>query len=169
MDRHWPMLWLLLPLMLVACSEEVSPAEQARIDEAKIAAVERANIIPPNPVSPQKMHYPDYETNDLFGAGCAFAPKGGGLGAVALTRAEVAYLKLDDEVVRFAPDKGGRKAPFATWQKYDGRIHSITLDFAAGSGSAAGADTVEYPAELTIRDGRDQIVYRAAGLAQCGY
>ncbi len=156
-------------VMLGACSEDVSSAEKARIDAAKIAAVERANIVPPEPVSPQKIHYPDYEANDLFGAGCAFAPKGGGLGAIALTRAEVAYLKLDNKVVRLAADKGAAEAPFATWQKYDGRTHSIRLEFAPGNGSTSGTETVEHRAELTILNGRDQIVYSSPGAVQCGF
>jgi hypothetical protein len=169
MDRRLFTLCLASAVTLAACSEEVSPAERERIDAAKIAAVERANIVPPDPVSPQKIRYPDYEANDLFGAGCAFVPAGGGLGAIALTRADLAYLKLDEKVVRLAADKGGEKAPFATWEKYDGRIHSILLEFAPDDGKASGTETVEYPADLTIRNGRDQIVYRVSGIAQCGF
>lgn len=160
-------LLLLTPLLLGACSDDVTPAEQARIDAAKIAAVERANIVPADPVSPQKILYPDMEANDLFGAGCAFAPDGGGLGAIALTQGEVAYLKLENEIVRFAADKGSAQAPLATWEKYDGKVHSFRLTFGSGEQKASGIDTVDYPAKLTIRNGRDQIVYAADGLAQC--
>ena len=155
--------------LLGACSEDVSPVEKARIDAAKIAAVERANIVPPDPVSPQKIHYPDYEANDLFGAGCAFAAADAGLGAIALTRSEVAYIKLDGKIARLAADKGGAKAPHATWQKYDGKDHTILLKFASGDGEAYGTQTVKYPVNLTIRNGRDQIVYQTEGFAQCGF
>lgn len=154
--------------ILGACSEDISPAEKARIDAEKIAAVERASIVPPDPVSPQKIHYPDYEANDLFGAGCAFAPADAGVGAIALTRSEVAYLKLDGKIARLAADKGGAKAPYATWQKYDGKTHTIRLEFTLGDGEASGTQAVKYPVKLTIRNGRDQIVYQAEGFAQCG-
>jgi len=160
---------LLSTLTLGACSADVSPTEQARIDAAKIADVERANIIPPNPVSPEKILYPDYEANDLFGAGCAFAPKDEGLGAIALTQNEVAYLKLDGKIVRFVADKGSKKAPFATWETYDGKSHSIRLDFARGNGRASGSQTVSYTAKLSIRNGRGQTIYQTEGTAQCGF
>lgn len=160
---------LLSTTMLGACAEEVNPAEQARIDAAKIAAVERASIVPPDPIALQKIHFPDYEANDLYGAGCAFAPANEGLGALALTRSEVAYIKHDDKIVRLAADKGGTKAPYATWQKYDGKTHTILLEFAPDDGEASGAQAQKYPVNLTIRNGRDQIVYQAVGFAQCGF
>lgn len=169
MKRRMPLSIMLLYALTGACSEDISPARQARIDADKIAAVERANIVPPDPVSPQKIHYPDYETNDLFGAGCAFAAADTGQGAIALTRNEVAYIKLDGKIARLAADKGGAKAPYATWQKYDGRKHTILLEFAHGGGEASGTQTIKYPAQLTIRNGRDQIVYQADGFAQCGF
>lgn len=163
------LLCLVSTTMLGACSEEVSPTEKARIDAAKIAAVERANIVPPDPVSPQKIYYSDYETNDLFGAGCAFAADDAGLGAIALTRSEIAYIKLDGKIDRLAADKGGAKAPYATWQSYDGKNHTILLEFAPGDGEASGTQSVKYSVNLTIRNGRNQIVYQTEGFAQCEF
>lgn len=163
------LLCLVSATMMSACSEDVSPAEKARIDAAKIAAVERASIVPPDAVSPQKIHYPDYEANDLFGAGCAFAAADAGMGAIALTRSEVAYIKLDGKIARLAADKGGAKAPFATWQKYDGQAHTILLEFARVDGEISDDQAGKYPVSLTIRNGRDQIVYQTQGFAHCGF
>lgn len=169
MDRRTTLLIIVTAGLLGACAEEVNPAEQARIDAAKIAAVERANVVPPDPISPQRIDFPDYEENDLYGSGCAFIPEGDALRPIALTQGKVAFMKIDNKVVRFAPDNGSRQGPFATWQKYDGKVHSIRLLFAPGEGKASGTETVAYPADLTIRNGHDQIVYQASGVAQCGF
>lgn len=169
MDRRATILLTLAVGFFAACAEEISPAEQERIDAAKIAAVERANIVPPDPVSPQKIDFPDYEENDLFGSGCSFVPEGEGPDPIALTQGAAAFMKLDGKIVRFAPDKGSKQGPFATWQHYDGKVHSIRLEFAPGDGKASGTETVAYPAAITVQNGRDQTVYEASGSAQCGF
>lgn len=169
MDRRTTLVFMVTAALLGACAEEVSPAEQARIDAEKIAAVERANVVPPDPVSPQRIDVSDYEDNNLFGSGCAFMPEGGELRPIALTQGKGAFMKIDGKMVRFAPDNGSRQGPFATWQKYDGKVHSIRLLYEPGDGKASGTETVAYPATFTVRNGRDQIVYEASGLAECGF
>lgn len=164
--RH---LVLVAALALAACGDgEVTPEEQARIDDAKIAAVKAAQIIPPTPLSPDKILYPDIEQNNLYGAGCAFVPEGGGLGAIALTQADVGYMKIDDKIERFAADKGSATAPVGTFAKYDAGAYSLRLDLADEKGKRSGMETTDFNARLTVRNERDQIVYEAAGLAQCG-
>ncbi|MDZ4307331.1 hypothetical protein [Allopontixanthobacter sp.] len=169
MDQRTAFMLIVATSVLVACAEEVSPAEQARIDAEKIAAVERASIVPPDPISPQRIDFRDYEESNLYGSGCAFIPEGGALDPIALTQAERAYMKVDDTIVRYASDKGGKQGPMGTWQKYDGKVHSIRLLFAPGEGKASGSETVTYPATLSVFNGRDQIVYRASGSANCGF
>ncbi|MGB3377725.1 MAG: hypothetical protein WBA55_03020 [Allopontixanthobacter sediminis] len=169
MERRATFLLFAAASLFGACAEEVNPAEQARIDAEKIAAVERANIVPPDPISPQRIDFPDYEENDLYGSGCAFVPKGTAMHPIALTQGETAFMKIDDKMVRFAPDKGSKQGPFGTWQKYDGKVHSVRLLVAPGDGKASGSETVAYPATISIRNGRDQIVYQASGTAQCGF
>ena len=63
-------------LLAASCAkEEPSPAEQERLDQADIAAVQAAQVPPPTPVEPERILYPDIEKHDMFGAGCSFAPR----------------------------------------------------------------------------------------------
>jgi hypothetical protein len=160
---------LILPFVLAACaSEEPSAAEKEAHDEAKIAAVEQAQEIPPTPISLEPIAYPDIEKHDLFGASCAFAPDGGGLGALVLAMEKGAYIKLDGKIERLAPDPGSPELPLGARGKYDGKRNSLILDLAEGEGEQEGMETVNFPARLVVRNERDQVVYEADGVAQCG-
>ncbi|MXP14035.1 hypothetical protein GRI44_04650 [Altererythrobacter confluentis] len=155
-------------LALSACGDaEISAEEQKRIDDAKIAAVKAAQIIPPTPLTPEPILYPDIEKNDLFGAGCAFIPAGEGTGPLVLTQADVAFMKIDDEIERFAADKGSPKGPVGTYEKYDAGAYSLSLVI-DGDGKQSGMETTDFDGNLTVRNERDQTVYSADGLAQCG-
>lgn len=160
---------MLLPVVLTACAaEEPSATERAAEDEAKIAAVEQAQEIPPTPISLEPIGYPDIEKHDLFGASCAFAPEGGGLGAHVLAKEDGAYIKLDGKVERLAPDPGSPELPLGARGKYDGKRNSLILDIGREEGKQSGMETVNYPARLIVRNERDQVVYEASGIAQCG-
>ena len=164
--RHFA---LVLPLALAACAaEEPTAAEQAARDEAKIAAVEQAQEIPPQPITLEPIGYPEIEKHGLFGASCAFAPEGGGLGAHVLAKEDGAYLKLDGQLERLAPDPGSPELPLGARGKYDGKRNSLILDIAQAEGEQSGTETVNYPARLIVRNERDQVVYEANGIAQCG-
>lgn len=160
---------ILLPLVLAACAaEEPSAAEKNAREEADIAAVEKAQEIPPQPVTLEAIAYPDIEKHDLFGAGCNFAASGGGLGALVLAMEQAAYIKVDGKIERLAPDPGSPELPLGARGKYDGKRYSILLDIAEGEGKQDGIETVNFPARLVVRNERDQVVYEASGLAQCG-
>ena len=105
---------LLVPVaLLVACESEPTEAErQARVD-----AVEKANAGIAIPIEPEKIHYPDIEKNELYGASCAFAPEGSGMGAILLAMDDAAHMKLEGEIVSFAPDKGVQKGPQIAWNQ----------------------------------------------------
>ncbi|MGN6499966.1 MAG: hypothetical protein ACTHKM_07440 [Tsuneonella sp.] len=161
--------WLCPLLLLAACGKpEPTPAEQNARAEADIAAVEKAQDIPPVPISLEVIGYPDIEKNHLQGAGCAFAPKDGGLGALLLANEGAAYIKIDGKLERLAPDPGSPKLPLGAHGKYDGKVHSLVLDIGEGEGQQSGMETMNYPAELMVRNERDQVVYQANGTAQCG-
>jgi hypothetical protein len=53
------------------------------------------------------------------------------------------------------------------WRQYDGKEHSLKLDIDQGAVSSSATQTVNYPAELEIRDPYDQLVYGAKGTLQC--
>ena len=155
-------------LVLTSCgAAEVSAEEQAQIDAAKIAAVEKAAILPPVPVSLEPITFTDIEENDLFGAGCSFV-SAGSKDVIVLAQPDRALLKLDGKISRLAADKGSPLGPIASNSKYDGKEHSLKLKFAENEGRASGVETVNFPANIEIRNGRDQIVYGADGEAQCG-
>jgi hypothetical protein len=160
--------WL-LPLLAAGCgAPDPTPAQQNARDEADIRAVEKAQEIPPTPITLQPIGYPDIEKNKLYGAGCAFAAKDGGLGTLLLAKEQSAYIKIDGKLERLAADAGSPKLPTGARGKYDGKVHSLVLDIGEGEGQQSGMEAMTYPAELVVRNERDQVVYQASGAAQCG-
>ena len=153
-----------LLLALAACSSEPDEAER----QADVAEVEANQEAPAEVLELQPILYPDIEKNDLYGAGCSFAPDGGGLGAVALGLADEGYLKRNGEIVRLAADKGSDELPYLARRKYDGTDYSFTLDLDRESGAPTGDETSDYSGTLTVRDGKDRVVYSSTGIAQCG-
>lgn len=158
----------LLVLLLVGCGAEQTPAEKAAADAKAVAEVEANQAPPPEPFGPEPIRYPDIERNQLYGAGCSFAPDGGGLGALAMATVDEGYMKRDGEILRFAADKGSARNPLGSWRKYDGRRFSFTLELAPGAGKPSGMETTDFKADLTVRDGKQNVVYSAKGIAQCG-
>ena len=157
-----------LALVLISCGEDISPDEQRALDENDIATVEALQTPPPQPIVPQPITYPDIEKHDLFGAGCNFAPDGGGLGAIVLAQPEIGYMKIDNSIERFAPDVGSASMPLGTFAKYDGTAHSFRLSFREEEGEQSGMETVDFKAQLVVRNSSDAVVYEADGIAQCG-
>lgn len=155
-------------LSLAACSEEPDPREQAREDAAAIAAVEAAQVPPPQPVNLSAITFPDVERENLFGAGCNFAPTGGGMGAIAIAQNEAGYLKVDGRIERFAPDTGSAEIPYGGREKYTSTNRSFRLMVDTSAVQQTGYETVDYPGRLIIRDSRDRVVYEAGGIVQCG-
>ncbi|MXO73826.1 hypothetical protein GRI40_01130 [Altererythrobacter aerius] len=156
-------------LMLSACAEEEgpSPAEKARMNEAAVAEVKAAQVPPPTPVTPDTIGFADVEQYDLFGAGCNFALADSGT-PVALLQPERGYMKIDGKLVPFAPDAGSDVLPLGTRSRYTGAAWSLILDLSSAEGKQSGMETVDYPARFVLRNDRDQIVYQASGIAQCG-
>ena len=157
---------ILVALALSSCGP--SAEEQARQDAADVAEVRANQIPPPEQLSPEPILYPDIEQNDLFGAGCNFVAEGGGMGAIALAKPDVGYMKRSGKLLTFAADKGSAQQPLGSWRKYDGKKYGFILDLESKTGEQAGIETVNFPARLTVRDGRGQKVYESVGTAQCG-
>lgn len=157
-----------LALLAAACAEDGrSPAEKARQDDADVAAVKAAQVPPPSPVTPERILYPDIERYKLHGAGCNFAPEGS-MAAIALAQPAHGYMKIDGKLEAFAPDAGSGDGPLGTKGKYTAGAWSFVLDLAEEEGKQSGSETVNFPARLVLRNDRDQIVYEASGVAQCG-
>ena len=153
-----------MALALAACSGGPSAAEKRAADDRAVAQVEavQKQKPPAKPIAPRPILFGDIQQYSLFGAGCAFAP-GGSMGAVLLTREKVAYLKLDDRLVRFASDPGSAKFPLGTVSRYIGKEFAASLSRLGEPG-----DGLRFAGHLTITDPYDQIVYDADGEVQCG-
>ncbi len=154
----------ILALSLAACSSEPTEEERA----AAVAEVEASQTPPPQQIELEPIRYREIEQNDLYGAGCNFAPKGSGLSAVALAMADTGHFLYGDELVTLAADKGSAELPYLARREYDGTDYSMTLDLDEAAGKESGEETSDYPARLTIRDRNEQVVYRKTGIAQCG-
>jgi hypothetical protein len=162
-------IWV-IPLVLAAagCGDrEPSAREKALRDEADVEAVKAAQQAPPAPVTPDKILYPDIEKYDLYGAGCNFAPEGS-MAAIALAQTGRGYMKIDGKIEAFAPDAGSSDLPLGAKGKYTAGAWSFLLDIGEGEGEQDGIETVNFPARLVLRNDRDQVVYEASGVAQCG-
>ena len=158
---------LFLGLALAACGSEQDPQDKAASDAAASAEIRAANVPPAIPVTLEPIAYDDIEANDLIGIGCSFALSRDAEGAMAVTMVEAAYVKHDNEIERLAPDMGSAEMPFGTRANYDGTGYGLEMT-TRGKGEAIGGETTLYDATLTLRDGRDRIVYEREGVARCG-
>ena len=151
-------------LALAACADE--PTEEER--QAAVAQVEANQAPAPETLELEGIGYPDIEKNDLYGAGCSFAPDGGGMGAVAIAMADEGYLKHKGEILTFAADSGSKELPYLARSKYDGKAYSLSLAIDEASGAPSGMETSDYSGELTVEDQYGGVVYQATGIVQCG-
>ena len=163
------MRWIiaLAPLALAACGEQSAEEKEAE-RKAAVAEVEANQKPPPEQLTLDPIRYPEIEKYDLFGAGCSFTPDGQGLGTVVLANPDKGYFIRDGELQALAADMGSAELPYLARRKYDGLAYSFTLDLDDGSGEQSGYETTDYRGRLAIRDGADNILYRAEGLVQCG-
>ncbi len=152
-------------LMLAGCGgEERDPAA----DAADVAEVRAMHDNPPAvPIEPQRISYSDIERNDLFGAGCGFAPANS-LSVIALAQPERGFLKLDGKIVTLSPDKGGASLPLDSWQDYAGSDYAFTLMRTGVDGEDTGMENTSWPGSLIITDVKGKTVYEAEGTLQCG-
>lgn len=159
---------MLLPLLAAACSGD-KPAGTAAQDARDIAQVNAAqNAKPPaKPISPQPILYFDVTKNKLYGSGCNFVSADGGMGAVLLAQNEKAFMKLDDNIVALAADKGSTALPQGGWSRYSGKEYALTLT-KLDSAAAKKAGVIDmFDGHLVVTDPHDQIVYQAKGNVQC--
>jgi hypothetical protein len=156
-------------LLLAACQREPTAAEQAAADAHDIAMVEAAQDRNPpiQPLSPQPITSTELNERELTGARCAFEPRGS-REPVLLAFESKAVMLIDGSPSSFAGDSAGPPGPVGTWQHYVGKALSLRLVKGGGDGVEAGSDALEWPAELTVRDEYDRIVYTRQGLLRCG-
>lgn len=140
-------------------------------DEEPVPDMDRINqeaLGGPEAIELEGIRYPDIEKNNLYGAGCAFTPDGGGLAPVVLAMRDGGYLKINGEIERFAPDAGSAEQPYNARSKYDSLERSFELSVNENDAAQSGYETVNYPAKLIVKDSMGRVVFNAAGIAQCG-
>jgi len=161
-------LMMLMPLLAAACSGG-NPAKDAAQDAKDIAAVNAAQDAKPpaKPIAPQPILYFDVTKNKLYGSGCNFVASDGGMGAVLLAQNEKAFMKLDDNIVALAADKGSTALPQGGWSRYSGKEYALTLTKIDGGNTKKAGVIDMFDGQLVVTDPHDQIVYQAKGNVQC--
>ncbi|MCL6251102.1 hypothetical protein M3P36_08610 [Altererythrobacter sp. KTW20L] len=159
-------LWMVPPLLLAGCAEEISPQEQEMRDAQAVAALERANSVQPplTEVVPETIEAEDVERYDIKGASCSYAP-GTSLGVRVVARQADAFMKVDGEVLRFASDPGARALPMETRSLYNGRSYSLRLELANEDAAPAAGTRME--GTITLRDRWERVVYSGSGQVTC--
>ena len=155
----------LVVVALAACGPTAE--EEAERQEA-IAKVKDGLEPPVEELVLDPIRYPEIEKHELYGAGCSFAPDGGGISAVAIAMADEGYMISDGELLRFAADAGSMELPYLAREKYTRREYSFTLKLDEAEGSQSGDETFDYRGTLNVRDSLDRTIYEAPGLVQCG-
>ncbi len=147
-----------LPLVtgLSACGEQVTPEEQAQIDEEAVEMVRNANDADPplEEIALDIITPADVVDFDIEGARCVYMP-GTNSGPRLITRSLDAFIKLDGDVQRLAADSGSLELAQGTRTLYNGRAYVVRLEITAGEGS------------ITIRDAYDRVVYAGSGPVDC--
>lgn len=101
----------------------------------------------------------DYEIKRLRfrSAGCVFSPGTGGHGAMVLAMQEAGYMRVQDQMVRFAADDGSAMLKQGIRARYFGTSHWFKLTFTDDQGGA----------HLIVGDHADNIVFESDGKAWC--
>ena len=156
-------------ILLSGCERSLSPAEQKRKDAADVAAVEAIQKVAPpiKPINLQRITLEEITAKNLSGAGCSFSTTSP---AEPLVLALVgrALIKVDDNIVMLISDNGGAKLEMGAWEHYLGKQYTLTIKRVPGDGKPAGAESVRYSGEVTVRDAWDRVVYSSQGLLDCG-
>lgn len=167
---------LVLAMMVAACTDDVSDAEQESENAALAERVREANDAGPplDQVVPETIDYPDMEANDLLGTSCSYAP-GTSMGVRVIARESDAWMKIDGELMRFAADPGSRELPAKTRTSYNGTEYSLRLEIgdaeaegdAVAEGEGETEDTV-LEGTMWLYDRWDRVVYTGSGTVNCG-
>lgn len=140
--------------MLAACGDD-EPKHKLTSQEASriVKQVNDATLaIQPQPILEQEI-----ERLRFRSAGCVFSPGAGGHGAMALAMKEAAYMKVENELVRFAADSGSPEIRPGVRSRYFGTTNWFRLSFTDGEGGA----------HLIVGDHADHIVFDAEGKVWC--
>lgn len=159
------MMRLALPILLLwlAACDRPSPEEKARQDARDVAMVEAAQKVQPpvQRLGPQPIPQIDIDRYGLTAPGCSFVPAGAASPDPVLLAGDVrGFLKIGENIVILAADRGSPALPHGGYEKYSGRGHWLQLTRGEGGGEVL-------PGSLTVRDKFDRVVYFSAGQLTC--
>lgn len=156
-----------LACALSSCGHKMSPAERKAADEKAIAEVKANQAPPPDTPEVQPISSQEIDALGLTGGGCTIYGKSDSGAVLALIYPDTAYMKLDGDVDRFISDNGSKPGPMDTRAHYDGKRRSLDVDVGT-KGKSLVSDTLDYPATLTLRDGKGRVEAALAAMARCG-
>ena len=150
---------VLLTLVVGACDEPMSPAQQKAVDDRAVAQVEATNHAPAplRPVIPQALSPAFVARHAAGGKSCAFIAKGH-TAAIALALDGRIELQIDSQPAVFSADKGSARLPSGAWSRYLGKALVLALD-QPGAGSPI--------ARLIVNDRYNRPVFEADGTLRC--
>jgi hypothetical protein len=156
-------------LVCVAYSAPQGEARRSQSEAQAIAEVERLSTPPAIPVRPQPITFADLEKYDLFGAGCYFLDgKGDKAPMLFLASDEKGWMKIEGEMTGFSADRSSSELPYLSWSKYVGLARTVELERDSAAARSTGPETETAPGTITVRDARDQVVFKRSGLIDCG-
>lgn len=151
-------------LTLAACHKAPQQSDAAAIAQVEAAQKERA---PAQEISPQVIDFFDITKGKLTGSGCNFVPENGGMGAVLLAQEDRGLIKIKDQIVVLAADKGSARLPQHGWSHYTGREWALTLT-RIDDGKAKTMGVIDsFTGQVVITDADSRPVYTAKGNVQC--
>ena len=118
-------------------------------------------------IAPERILYQDIEANDLFGASCAFAPAGGGSGAIAIAMMDAGFIKIGGEIVRLAAINEEQQLD-PPELKFAGEDYAFSLNLDPETERPREGNGREFDAQLSVRARDGSTIYDSAGLVQCG-
>lgn len=153
-------------LALSACGKELTPEEQERQDARDVAMVEKVNKAPPpmQEVTPDPILEGDRERYAIKHGGCSFSP-GFSLSERVVALPVIAYVKLENEMQRFAADVGSAELPAGTRAQYFGKAYSLQLSVTQDKDE--DGKPAEPEGSVTLRDAQGRVVYSGTGTVHC--
>jgi len=68
----------------------------------------------------------------------------------------------------FSADRLSTELPYLSWSKYIGLARTVELEHDSASARCIGSETDSAPGTITMRNERDQVVFKRSGLIDCG-
>lgn len=117
-------------------------------------------------VAPQPITYADIESNELYGASCAYG-SGTSMAPIVIAFPEEAVMKIDGEIRRYRVDPESEGSRLDANSRYlaDDRVLLLTI---AGEGTAGGEERANFTGTIRLIDGAGAELFATEGTVQCG-